>query len=178
MWQQGNSTPSNYREKVTEYTAFNQQVHSSPILSTPSPFSALPDHQVPSTMPPAPIVPHLPKEVTTIPSSSVFPNIYPLDSDNESIFDAMVDSNKYLIQSISSYIRYALVLELYHLPPKVANKRRKRLNQSQLYSIRRTQSDTSGSARFLSTSLHSMSQVIIPFHTDKISIYNRYEESS
>ena len=53
-------------------------------------------------------------------------------------------------------------------PTKVINKLRKTRRRKYLYKIKIAQSETTASARFSSTALHSVSHAIICDHTEKI----------
>ena len=158
-----------------EDVASAQRVHSPPIPSTPYPLPTITYHQVMPPAPPAPAIPHLPNQVAPPQSLNGFYDLYYSESYDNSILYGMVGSNDNPIKSISSYIISPLVLELDHIPPKVAKKQCKTLNRHKISSIRQTQSDATASARFLSTELQYVTQAIICTHTDKIALYNRSE---
>ena len=60
-------------------------------------------------------------------------------------------------------------------PPEVLKKQLKIRGRTRIAKIKRAQSNTTASARFLSTALHSVSQAINRAHTNKIAIYNKEE---
>ena len=174
----GNSATGTHQ--ATDYTgtedaASTQQVHSPPTPSTPSLLITLPDHQVPSSTPPAPAITHLPNNFTPTPSSNRLSDLCLSELYGKSIFDEMVGSSNNPIKSIISYIIFPIVLSLNHLSPKVDKKWRKTLHRHQWSSIRRTQPDNAASSRFLLTSLYYVSQSIICAHTYIIALYNRSE---
>ena len=70
-----------------------------------------------------------------------------------------------------------LVVALKIIPSKVLNKHCNTMRRRGLEKIKRSQSYTSTSARFLSTALHSVSQAITRAHTDKILPYNKADKA-
>ena len=87
----------------------------------------------------------------------------------------MVSNNT--INSINTYSIVTPNTTLSSTPTKVLKKQRKTRCRKHLDTIKRTQSDTTASARFLLTALHSVSQAIIYAHTNKIAMYNSSDTS-
>ena len=111
-----------------------------------------------STVPPAPIantVLLMPNRVTPTPTSNGYNDIYSSDSDDNPVFEDLVDSKT--LQPINTYIVVPQPLILYSTPPKVLKKQRKIRGRTRITTIARAQSDTTASTRFLSTALHSVS---------------------
>ena len=82
----------------------------------------------------------------------------------------MVDSKN--LKPINTYIIVPQPLPLASTPPKVLKKQRKIRGRPILATIKQAQPDKIASARFLSTSLHSVSQDVTRTNTNKIAIYN------
>ena len=81
-------------------------------------------------------------------------------------------SNSKIVKSINTYSVVPQILTLTSTPTKLLKKQRKIRGRTQLATIKRAQSDTTASDRFLLAALHSVSHSIIRSHTDKISLYN------
>ena len=81
-------------------------------------------------------------------------------------------SNSNTVKSINTYSVVTQLLTLTITPTKLLKKQRKIRVRTQLATIKRAQSDTTASARFLSTDLHSVYQDITLAHIDKIALYN------
>ena len=79
--------------------------------------------------------------------------------------------------SINTYYVVPPRLTLARTPAKVPNKQCKTRGRTQLATIKWSHSDTTASARFLSTTLRSVSQDITRSHTDKIALYNNIDTS-
>ena len=84
----------------------------------------------------------------------------------------MVISNKTL-NPINTYFVVPPSVALVSTPTKVLNKSCKTRRSINLDTIKRSQSYTTSSSRFLSTALHSVSRAIIHAQTDKIDLYNK-----
>ena len=82
----------------------------------------------------------------------------------------MVSNNT--INFINTYYVVPHNTTLDSTPTKVLKKQRKTRHMTQIETIKRAQSDTTVSDRFLSTSLHPVSQAIIRAHTNNISLCN------
>ena len=128
-----------------------------------------------STVPPALIVKNVllvPNHVASIPTSDGYTDIYSSDSGDEPLFEEMF-SNFKTVKSINTYSLVPQLLTLASTPTKVLNKQRKIRGREKIATIKRVQSDTTSSSRFLFTDLHSVSQDINCAHTDKIYLYNK-----
>ena len=124
-------------------------------------------------MPPAPIsntVLLMPNRVAPTHTSNGYNNLYSLDSDNDPVFEEMVDSN--YIKTINTYIVVPPPLTLASTPPKVLKKQRNIRYRTKIATIKQAYSDKTASARFLPTALHSVSQAITRANKNKIAIYN------
>ena len=84
----------------------------------------------------------------------------------------MLDSNP-IIKTINTYIVVPPKLTLVSPPPKVLKKQSKIRGRTRLATIQRAQSDSTASARFLSTELHSVSQAITRENSHRIAMYNK-----
>ena len=80
--------------------------------------------------------------------------------------------NYKIVNSINTYSVLTPYLTIAITPTKVLKKQRKIRGRTRLATIKRAQSDTTTSASFLSTDLHSVSQAITCEKTNKIAIYN------
>ena len=112
-------------------------------------------------MPQAPIantVLLVPNRVAPIPTSNGYNDLYSLDSDDDPVFEEMVDSKT--LKPINTYSVVPQLFTLASTPTKVIKKKRKIRDRKILATIKRAQSDTTASACFLSTSLQSVSQAI------------------
>ena len=104
-------------------------------------------------------------------TSNKYNDLYSSDSDEDPVFEEMVDSNP-IVNTINTYIVVPPKLTLFSPPPKVLKKQRKIRGRTRLATIQRAQSDTTASARFLSTELHSVSQAITRANSHRIAMYN------
>ena len=93
------------------------------------------------------------------------------DSDDDPVFEEMTSDFK-TVKSNNSYSVVPQLSTLASTPTKVPKKHRKIRGRTKLATIKRAQSDTTASANFLSTALHSVSQDITRANTNKIAIYN------
>ena len=84
----------------------------------------------------------------------------------------MVDSNP-IIKTINTYIVVPPKLRLVSPPPKVLKKQQIIRGRTRLATIQQSQSNTTASARFLSTALHSVSQAITRTNIHRIDMYNK-----
>ena len=84
----------------------------------------------------------------------------------------MVDSNP-ILKTINTYTVVPLKLTLVSTSPKVLKKQRKIRDRTKLTTIKQAQSDTTASARFLSTVLHSVSQAITRANSHRTAMYNK-----
>ena len=80
-------------------------------------------------------------------TSNSYNNLYSSDSDEDPVFEEMVDSNP-IIKTINTYIVVPPKLTLVSPPPKVLKKQKKNRGRTRLATIQRTQSDTIASVRF------------------------------
>ena len=92
------------------------------------------------------------------------------------MFEEMVSSNK-TPQPINKYFVVPPSVSLVNTPTKVLKNLRKTRHRKNLVTIKIAQSDTTASARLLSTALHSVSHANIRAHTYKIALYNKYDTS-
>ena len=124
-------------------------------------------------MPHAPIAKNvllMPKRVAPIPTSNGYKNIYYSESNNNPVFEEMVDNKT--LKPINKYFVVPQLLTLASTPTKVLKRQIKTRGRKRIATIKQEQSDTTASARFLSTSLHSVSQAITRSNTNRIAIYN------
>ena len=84
----------------------------------------------------------------------------------------MVDINP-IVNTVNTYIVVTPKLTLVSPPTKVLKKQRKIRGRTRLATIQRAQSDTTASARFLSTALHSVSQDINRANSNRIAMYKK-----
>ena len=77
------------------------------------------------------------------------------------------------VNPINTYSAVPPSLTLDSTPPKLLKKSRKTRRSINIDKIKISQSNTTASARFLSTYLHSVSQAIILSYTEKITLYNQ-----
>ena len=84
----------------------------------------------------------------------------------------MVDSNP-IINTINTYTVVPPKLTLVSTSPRVLKKQRKIRGRIRLTTIKRSQSDKTASARFLSTALHSVSQAITRANIHIIDMHNK-----
>ena len=108
-----------------------------------------------STVPPAPIantVLLMTNRVAPTPTSNGYNNIYSSESDDNPVFEEMVDGKT--LKPINTYIVVPQPLTLASTPTKVLKKQRKIRGRKITKTINRAQSYTTASARFLSTALH------------------------
>ena len=139
---------------------------------------ALPHDSVPIPVPPDTQTPHLLNQADPSPSYKGYADLYLSDPDNAPVFEEMVGNEvKKHINTISKYDVSPPVVVLNIIPYKVLKKRRKTICQGEISTIKRTQLDTSVSARFLLTALHSVSQAIIHSHTARIALYKNYDKA-
>ena len=139
---------------------FDRRVHS-PSTSNPP---------LDSNMPPAPIEKNLllmPNQAATMPTHNRYADLYHSGLEDNLVFEEMVSNDK-TVNSINTYSVVPLNTTLARTPTTVLKKKRKRRVRTHLATINRSQSDSTSSARFLSTALHSVSQTITRVHTDKI----------
>ena len=88
------------------------------------------------------------------------------------MFKEMVDNNP-IIKTINTYTVVPTKLTLVSTPTKVLKKQCKIRGRARLATIKRSQSDKTTSARFLSTALHSVSQDITRENIPRIAMYNK-----
>ena len=88
----------------------------------------------------------------------------------------MVDSNP-IVNTVNAYVVEPHKLTLVNPPTKVLKKQRKNRGRTRLATIQRTQSNTTASARLLSTALHSVSQAINRANSPRIAMYNKKDVS-
>ena len=125
-----------------------------------------------STIPPASInnsVLLMPNRAAPPLTSNGYNDLYLYDSEEDPVFEEMVDSNP-IIKTINTYIVVPPKLTLVRPPPKVLKKQRKIRGRAILVTIQRAQSDTTASARFLSSALHSVSQAITRVNIHRIAM--------
>ena len=79
------------------------------------------------------------------------------------------------VNSINTYPAVPQNLTLSSTRTKVQEKQRNTRVRTQLTTIKRAQSDTTASARFIPTALHSFYKAITRAHTEKISLYNNID---
>ena len=103
-----------------------------------------------------------------MPTSNKYANLYSSDSEDEPVFEEIVSNST--INSINTYYVVPLNKILDSTPTKLVNKQRKMRRRTQIVTIKRSQSDTTASSRFLSTDLHSASQAIIRANNNKIAL--------
>ena len=84
----------------------------------------------------------------------------------------MVDSHP-IVKTVNTYVVEPPKLTLVIPPTKALNKQKKIIGRKRLATIQRAQSDTTASARFLSTALHSVSQDIARYNSHIIAMYNK-----
>ena len=84
----------------------------------------------------------------------------------------MVDNNP-IIKTINTYTVVPTKLTLVSTPTKVLKKQQKIRVRTRLATIKRAQSDTTASAMFLSTALHSVFQDITRENSHIIAMYNK-----
>ena len=107
-----------------------------------------------------------------MPSLNGYVDLYSSDLDDAPVFQEIFNSNK-TANPINTYYVVPKSVTLVSTPTKVLKKRCNIGSMKNLGTIKRSQSDTTDSARFLSTALHSVSQAIIHAHTYKIALYNK-----
>ena len=95
----------------------------------------------------------MPNRAAPTPTSNGYKDIYSSESEDDPVFKEMVDSNP-IIKTINTYIVVPPKLTLVSPPPKVLKKQRKIRGRTRLAKIQKFQSNTTASARFLSTALH------------------------
>ena len=117
----------------------------------------------------------MPNRVAPIPTYNGYNDLYYSDSDDGPVFEEMVDSKT--LKPINTYIVVPQPLTLSSTSTKVLKKQRKIRVRKKLAKIKRSQSNKTASARFLSTALHSLSQAITRANTNKIAIYNNADTS-
>ena len=113
----------------------------------------------------------IPNQVLPIPTSNCCIDIYSSNLEDDPVFEDMV-SNHETVNSIDTYSVLPQRLTLSSTSTKVLKKQRKTRVGTQIATIKWSQSDTTASARFLLTALHSVSQAITCAYTDNISLYN------
>ena len=126
-----------------------------------------------STVPLAPIANTfilMPNRVAPIPTSNGYNDLCSLYSDDEPVFKEIVDSKN--LDPINTFLVVPQPITLARTPTKVLKKQPKIIGKTILATIKRSHSDKTASACFLSTALHSVSQAITRANTNKISIYN------
>ena len=101
-----------------------------------------------------------------------YADLYSSDSDDKPVFEEILINNN-TVNPIYIYSVVTPSLTLASTLNKVLNNRRNTRHVKQIAVIKRSQSDTTASSRFLSTAFHSVSQIIICAHTDKIALYNK-----
>ena len=124
-------------------------------------------------MPHAPIAKNvllMPNRVAPIPTPNWYNDLYSLDSDDDPVFEEMVDNKT--LKPINKYFVVPQLLTLASTPTKVLKRQIKTRGRKRIATIKKEQSNTTASARFLSTSLHSVSQAITRSNTNRIAIYN------
>ena len=84
-------------------------------------------------------------------------------------------SNYKTVNSINTDYLVPQRLTLAITPTKVLKKQCKTRGRTQIATIKQAQSDTTASAIFLSTYLHSVSQVITRAHNDSVALYNNID---
>ena len=136
---------------------------------------SLPNTTIDSTVTPSSIdnaVLLMPNRSAPAPTSDGWNYLYSSDSEDNPVFEEMVDSN-YIIKPINTYTIAPPNLTLVITPPKVLKKNRKIIGRTRLATIKQAQSDKTASARFLSIALHSVSQVITRANSHRIAVYNK-----
>ena len=160
--------------KRISYNSSSDQVSARRVHPPPS----ISNTKIDSTVPPYPIensVLLMPNRVAPTPTSNGYNDLYSSDSGDDPVFKEMVDSKT--LKPINTYIVVTQPLTIAITPPKVLKKQLKIRGRTRLATIKRAQSDTTASDRFLSTALHSVSQDITRANTNKISIYNNNNTS-
>ena len=104
------------------------------------------------------------------PTSNGYNYLYSSYSEDEPVFEEMVDSNS-IIKPINTHTVVPPKLTLVSTPPKELKKQRKNRGRTRLTTIKRSQSDKTASSRFLSTALHSVSQAITRANSHRIAMY-------
>ena len=93
----------------------------------------------------------MPDCVAPTPTSNGYNDLYSLESDDDPVFEEMVDSKT--LKPINTYILLPQPLTLAITPPKVLKKQRKIGGRKRLAKIKQEQSDKAASTSFLSTAL-------------------------
>ena len=106
-------------------------------------------------------------QVAPITTSSGYTYPYSSDSEDEPVFKEIVRTYK-TVNSINTYSVVTQHIPLAITPTKVLKKQRKTRVRTQIATIKQAKSDTTASARFLFTAIHSVSRDITRSHTDKI----------
>ena len=97
-----------------------------------------------------------PNRAAPTPTYNGYNDIYSSESEDNPVFEEMVDSSP-IIKTINTYTVIPPKLTLVSTSPNVLKKKRKIRGRTILTTIKQAQSDTTASARFLSTALHSVS---------------------
>ena len=112
----------------------------------------------------------LPDQSAPIRISNGYVDLYPSDSEDELVFEEIIDSKT--LNPINTYSVVHLSNILISTPHNVLKKQLKTRLRINLATIKRSHYNTTVSSVFLLTDLHSVSQVIIRSHTDNIAPYN------
>ena len=112
----------------------------------------------------------MPNCVAPTSTSNGYNTLYSSDSEDDPLFEVMVDSNS--IKTINTYIVVPLPLTLVSTPPKVLNKKHNIRGRTILATIKRAQYNKTESALFLSTALRLVSHALTRANTNKITIYD------
>ena len=99
-------------------------------------------------------------------------DLYSSNSEEYPVFKEMVDSN-HVLKTFNTYLVEPHKLTLVRPPTQELKNHRKIRCRTRIATIQRAQSDTTASAGFLSTSLHSMSQAITRSNIHRIAMYNK-----
>ena len=105
-------------------------------------------------------------------TSNGYNDIYSSDSEEDPVFEEMVDIN-YIVKTVNTYIVEPHKLKIVRPPTKLLKKQKKIRGRTRIATIQRAQSDTTTSARFLSTALYSVPQAITRANSHRIAMYNK-----
>ena len=97
----------------------------------------------------------MPNHIAPTPTSNGYNDLYSSDSDDDSVFEEMVDSK--ILNPINAYIVLPQPLKLGITPHKVFKKQLKIRGGKRLATIKRANYNKIASACFLLNALHSMS---------------------
>ena len=138
-------------------------------------FPSISNTTIESTIPPT-LRNHLVLLISNCPAppltSNGYNDLYSSYSEEDPVFEEMVNSNP-MVNTVITYIFEPHKLTLVSPPTKVLKKQRKIRGRTRLETIQRAQSDTTASARFLSTAIYSVSKAITRTNSHRIAMYKK-----